>query len=90
PQTAESTGLLNAERLTLLKPNCFYINIGRGNVVDLDALGAALSAGRLAGAALDVFPTEPLPADHPIWAAPNAVITPHISGVNRPEDVTGV
>ncbi len=90
PQTAASTGLLSAARLMLLKPTCFYINIGRGNIVDLDALGEALSAGRLAGAALDVFPTEPLPTDHPIWTAPNAVITPHISGVNRPEDVTGV
>ena len=90
PQTAESTDLLNAGRLRLLKPNCFYVNIGRGNIVDLDALGAALADGRLAGAALDVFPIEPLPADHPIWAAPNVVITPHISGVNRPEDVTGV
>lgn len=90
PQTAETTGLLNAERLRLLKPGCFYINIGRGNIVDLDALNDALKVGRLAGAALDVFPTEPLPADHPIWSAPNIVITPHISGVNRPEDVTGV
>jgi phosphoglycerate dehydrogenase-like enzyme len=90
PQTAETTSLLNSQRLALLKPSCYYINIGRGNIVDLDALGAALATERLAGAALDVFPTEPLPADHPIWVAPNAVITPHISGVNRPEDVTGV
>lgn len=90
PQTRETTGLLDAGRLALLKPTCFYVNIGRGNIVDLDALGSALETGRLAGAALDVFPTEPLPADHPIWATPNVVITPHISGVNRPEDVTGV
>ncbi len=90
PQTAETTGLLSAERLKLLKPSCFYINIGRGNIVDLQALQAALETGQLAGAALDVFPTEPLPQDHPIWSAPNVVITPHISGVNRPDDVTGV
>jgi phosphoglycerate dehydrogenase-like enzyme len=90
PQTGESTDLLNAERLALLKPTAFYVNIGRGNIVDLDALGAALSSGWLAGAALDVFPTEPLPADHPIWSTPNVTVTPHISGVNRPEDVTGV
>ncbi len=90
PQTSESTGLLNAERLALMKPTCFYVNIGRGNVVDLDALQSALESGRLAGAALDVFPTEPLPVDHPIWTTPNVTVTPHISGVNRPEDVTGV
>jgi phosphoglycerate dehydrogenase-like enzyme len=90
PQTGESTGLLNAERLALLKRTAFYVNVGRGNIVDLDALGAALSSGRLAGAALDVFPTEPLAADHPIWSTPNVTVTPHISGVNRPEDVTGV
>ncbi|HYI14185.1 MAG TPA: D-2-hydroxyacid dehydrogenase [Thermomicrobiales bacterium] len=90
PQTSESTGLLNAERLALLKPSCYYVNIGRGNIVDLDALNAALESGRLAGAALDVFPTEPLPPEHPIWATPNLTVTPHISGVNRPEDVTGV
>jgi phosphoglycerate dehydrogenase-like enzyme len=90
PQTGESTGLLNAERLALLKRTAFYVNVGRGNIVDLDALGAALSSGRLAGAAVDVFPTEPLAADHPIWSTPNVTVTPHISGVNRPEDVTGV
>jgi glyoxylate/hydroxypyruvate reductase A len=90
PQTGETTGLLSGERLRLLKPSCFYINMGRGNIVDLDALVEALGAGRLAGAALDVFPTEPLPPEHPIWAAPNTFITPHISGVNRPDDVTRV
>jgi len=90
PHTAESAGLLNAERLALLKPTCFYINVGRGTIVDLDALRAALESGRLAGAALDVFPTEPLTADDPLWTTPNVTITPHISGVNRPDDVTGV
>jgi glyoxylate/hydroxypyruvate reductase A len=90
PHTGESAGLLNAERLALLKPDCFYVNVGRGTVVDLVALRAALESGQLAGAALDVFPTEPLPPSDPIWTAPNVTITPHISGVNRPDDVTRV
>jgi phosphoglycerate dehydrogenase-like enzyme len=88
PHTAETTNLLNAERLRLLKPHCVYINIGRGNVVDLDALTEALRARRIAGAALDVFPEEPLPASHPLWELDNVFITPHVSGVNRPSDVT--
>jgi glyoxylate/hydroxypyruvate reductase A len=90
PHTGESAGLLNAERLALLKPGCFYVNVGRGTVVDLVALRATLESGQLAGAALDVFPTEPLPPSDPIWTAPNVTITPHISGVNRPEDVSSI
>jgi phosphoglycerate dehydrogenase-like enzyme len=90
PQTPETTGLLNRERLRLLKPTCFYVNIGRGNVVDLDAITEALREHWIAGAALDVFPTEPLPSDHPIWGLENAFITPHISGINRPSDVTDI
>jgi glyoxylate/hydroxypyruvate reductase A len=90
PHTGESAGLLNAERLALLKPGCFYVNVGRGTIVDLDALRSALESGHLSGAALDVFPTEPLAPDDPIWTAPNVTITPHISGVNRPDDVTRV
>jgi len=90
PNTSATTGLLSRARLRLLKPSCFYVNIGRGNVVDLDDITAVLRERRIAGAALDVFPTEPLPADHPIWGLDNVFITPHISGINRPEDVPGV
>jgi phosphoglycerate dehydrogenase-like enzyme len=90
PWTPETTGLLDRQRLTLLKPSCFYVNIGRGNVVDLDAITDALRDRRIAGAALDVFETEPLPGDHPLWTLDNAFITPHISGVNRPSDVTDI
>ena len=60
------------------KPDC--VDVGRGTAVDTDALSDALYAGKIAGAALDVTDPEPLPADHPLWKAPNAIITPHISG----------
>jgi phosphoglycerate dehydrogenase-like enzyme len=56
------------------------INVGRGPVVDDDALIDALQSGRIAGAGLDVFGEEPLPADHPLWTAPNTIISPHMAG----------
>lgn len=80
PMTAETRHVLNARSLALLKPSAFVINYGRGDLVDEDALLAALVEGRLGGAALDVFAQEPLPADSPLWTAPNIIITPHISG----------
>ena len=66
-----------AERLS---DKTFVINVGRGTVIDQDALVEALNEGRIAGAALDVMYPEPLPADHPLWTAKNCIITPHISG----------
>ncbi|MEV0353327.1 D-2-hydroxyacid dehydrogenase [Nonomuraea sp. NPDC050680] len=81
PHTPATEGLLDARRLALAKPGAYVVNVGRGPIVRLDDLAAALSSGRLAGAALDVFEPEPLPADHPLWRRPDVIITPHVAGV---------
>ena len=77
PHTPETEGQMNAERFRLMKRSAFFINIGRGMTVRLDDLVEALNSGEIAGAGLDVFEIEPLPADHPLWKAPNVLITPH-------------
>ncbi|MEM6560236.1 MAG: D-2-hydroxyacid dehydrogenase [Planctomycetota bacterium] len=76
----------DADRLGLMRPSACYYSIGRGNTTDADALIAALSAGRLASAWLDVTDPEPLPADHALWHAPRCHITPHIAGGLQRED----
>jgi phosphoglycerate dehydrogenase-like enzyme len=80
PHTPETEGLMNAARFGRMKPSAFFINIGRGKTTRLDDLVAALRQGQLAGAGLDVFEEEPLPADHPLWDAPNVLLTPHTAG----------
>ncbi len=80
PATAETVGVLSRERIALLPPTAYVVNVGRGSAIDQEALVEALQARRLAGAALDVMAPEPLPADHPLWTCPNTIITPHISG----------
>jgi phosphoglycerate dehydrogenase-like enzyme len=80
PHTPTTEGFMNRARFRRMKPSAFFINIGRGKTTQLDDLVAALQAGELAGAGLDVFETEPLPADHPLWTMPNVLITPHTAG----------
>lgn len=80
PATGETKGLLSAERIALLSAAAYVVNVGRGSAVDQAALIDALNGGRIAGAALDVFEKEPLPAGDPAWTAKNLLITPHISG----------
>lgn len=76
--TPASRGLLDARRLGLMKPSAFLVNTARGPLVDESALVAALEHKRIAGAGLDVFDTEPLPAGHPLTTLPNVVLSPHI------------
>ncbi|PKN94960.1 MAG: D-2-hydroxyacid dehydrogenase [Chloroflexi bacterium HGW-Chloroflexi-6] len=80
PLTAETNGLINASMLSALPAGAFLVDVSRGGVVDANALLQALKDGKLAGAALDVFAEEPLPANSPLWAHPNIIISPHISG----------
>jgi phosphoglycerate dehydrogenase-like enzyme len=80
PGTPATRHLIDAAVLDAMKPTAVLVNIGRGAVIDEEALIAALADGRIAGAALDVFTEEPLPPEHPLWALPNVIATPHISG----------
>ncbi len=80
PLTDDTIGMIGAEQLALMRPTTRLVNVGRGALVDEAALIDALAGGRLAGAALDVFAVEPLPADSPLWTMPNVIITPHNSG----------
>lgn len=82
PQTPETVGLIGAEALAQMKPTAYLINISRGVVVKLDALVEALESRRIAGAALDVYEREPLPADHPLWRMENVILTPHVAADN--------
>ena len=79
PLTDRTRGIIGAEQLALMKPTAHLINVGRGSLVDEDCLIAALESGSIGGAALDVFQTEPLPADSPLWAMPNVMVSPHMS-----------
>ncbi|MGY1836527.1 phosphoglycerate dehydrogenase [Blastococcus sp. SYSU DS0510] len=80
PSTPATDRALDARRLAALPAHAYVVNVGRGSTVDESALVAALTEGRLAGAALDVTETEPLPADSPLWETPNLVLTPHAAG----------
>ena len=80
PLTAETDKVFNAAFFAGAKRGAFFVNIGRGKTVDTEALLQALRDGRLAGAGLDVTDPEPLPVDHPLWALPNVIITPHLGG----------
>jgi phosphoglycerate dehydrogenase-like enzyme len=78
-----SRGLVGARELGLMKPSAAIVNTSRGPIIDAGALAAALKEKRIAGAALDVYDTEPLPADHPLRSEPRAVLTPHIGYVTE-------
>jgi len=78
PLNDETRGMIGEQELARIKPGAIVVNMARGGIVDDNALLAALGSGRVSGAVLDVYNVEPLPADHPLRAAPNVVLTPHI------------
>lgn len=80
PSTGETRAMIGTEELAAMKPSAWLVNIARGDMVDQDALIAALTARRIAGAFLDTVSPEPLPADHPLWQATNTMLTMHLSG----------
>ena len=80
PHTPSTEGFMHRARFQRMKRSAFFINIGRGMTTRLDDLVAALRAGEIAGAGLDVFEIEPLPQDHPLWTMPNVLLTPHMAG----------
>jgi D-2-hydroxyacid dehydrogenase (NADP+) len=92
PLTNDTRQIFDAKTFAIMKPGAHFINVGRGELVDEDALIMALQSGHLAGAALDVFATEPLPPDSPLWNMDNVIITPHSSSASaqsglRSEDI---
>jgi glyoxylate/hydroxypyruvate reductase A len=86
PLTEETAGMIDRATIDRLSPSCIFVNIGRGGVVDEPALTDALRERRIAGAALDVFATEPLPEDSPLWDLPNVLVTPHAVAISAREN----
>jgi phosphoglycerate dehydrogenase-like enzyme len=83
PLTQETRALFNEQLFKAIKPGAHLVHVGRGGVMDSQALQAALQDKNLASAALDVFPEEPLPADSPLWKQPNLLLTPHVAGLSQ-------
>lgn len=86
PENEATQNYVNARRLALVKPGAYFYNIGRGSTVDEGALAEALESGRLGGAYLDVFATEPLPSSSPLWTTKNCWLTPHTAGGRSDQD----
>lgn len=85
PGSDATKNVLNADRLKLLPKHAWVVNVGRGTSIDEEALAKALDNGDIGGAALDVFQTEPLPSDSPLWKTPNTIVSPHAAG-GRPQN----
>jgi glyoxylate/hydroxypyruvate reductase A len=90
PLTPETRGILGEPELHAMRPEAWLVNLGRGSLIQEPALVRALQERWIAGAVLDVFSEEPLPSEHPFWALPNVVVTPHISGPSMPEEIAPI
>jgi phosphoglycerate dehydrogenase-like enzyme len=86
PATPETDNFINAERLAMMKPGAWLLNFGRGHLIQDDDLIAAVKAKKIAGAMLDVYRQEPLPADHPFWTTEGIIVLPHIGGPHPQRD----
>jgi len=86
PATKDTDNFINAERLSWMKPTAWLLNFGRGHLIKDDDLIAAVKAGKIAGAVLDVFRQEPLPAEHPFWKTEGILVLPHIGGPHPQRD----
>ncbi len=86
PATEKTKGIISRESFNIMKPDAFLVNVGRGELIDQDALIEALKDKRIGGAGLDVMTPEPLPSDHPLWELPNVMITQHSSGISVGND----
>ncbi len=85
PLTSQTRGMMGAAQLAMMKPSAILVGISRGGIIDETALVDALTSGKLAAAALDVFETEPLPKDSPLWDIPNLIVVPHAAGGSQYE-----
>jgi phosphoglycerate dehydrogenase-like enzyme len=83
PLTKETQNLIGEAQLGVMKRSAYLVDVSRGGVINHTALIQALEGKQIAGAALDVYPEEPLDADHPLWKMPNVILTPHIAGVSQ-------
>lgn len=90
PLTPETRGLVGEADLRAMRPGAWLVNVGRGGLIQEEALVRALYERWIGGAVLDVFAEEPLPTEHPFWGMPNVVVTPHISGPNVPEEIAPI
>jgi phosphoglycerate dehydrogenase-like enzyme len=90
PKSPGTLNMIKAKELAAMKSSAYLVDVSRGGIVDHNALASALKDRKIAGAALDVFPEEPLPADSPLWKLPNVMITPHISGITSQYDERAV
>ncbi len=86
PATEETRGLIDRAAIQALRPGAVIVNISRGSVIDEQAMIEGLESGRIGGAALDVFATEPLPEDSPLWTLPNVLISPHSASTVHAEN----
>jgi phosphoglycerate dehydrogenase-like enzyme len=86
PSTAETRGIMNRKRLEAMKPTAWLLNFGRGDLVVEADLVQTVTSRRIAGAVLDVFPTEPLPPESPLWTTDGIVIFPHVGGLHPERD----